>query len=278
MELDPAVAGAESDTFVHRYGARELALYALGVGAGVEHDLDFLYEGRGPIALPTYAVVPALAAVRSLLPKLGGSRRGELHAGQRVVLHRPLAAEDCLHTRAKVVGVYDMRRFAQSTIATRSEDASGALVAETEWVVFHTADTAPNSEPAPRRRTARPPARAPDFTLRHAIAPNQAALYRLSGDDNPLHIDPAAAAEAGYARPILHGLCTYGIACLTMFRAGIELNRVRSMDAQFRAPVFPGEVLVVELWQDALQAHLRAYAEPRPGDPALAFGLAELSP
>src|SRR5262245_25146795 len=136
MELDPSAVGAESETFVHRYGWRELALYALGVGADVERDLDLLYEGRGPIALPSYAVVPALEAVRSLLPRIGGSAHGQLHAAQRVVLHRPLAPSGELRTRGRLTGLHDLRRFAQSTLETRTEDASGALVAETEWVVF----------------------------------------------------------------------------------------------------------------------------------------------
>jgi acyl dehydratase len=276
VELNSAAAGAESETFVHRYGWRELALYALGVGAEVERDLDLLYEGRGPTALPTYVVVPALAAVRALLPQIGGSPRGHLHVGQRVVLHRPLAAQGVLRTRGRLTGIYDMRRFAQSTLVTRSEDDSGALVAETEWVVFHTADVVSGGEPPPRRRAVRPPTRAADFSARFPISANQAALYRLSSDDNPLHIDPVIAAEAGYPRPILHGLCMYGMACLAMVRAGVATERIRSIDGQFRAPVFPGDVLVVELWREGAQMRLRAHTEERPDEPALTYAYAEL--
>jgi acyl dehydratase len=275
VELDPAAVGAQTETLVHRYGWRELALYALGVGAEVERDLALVYEGRGPTVLPSYAVVPALAAVRALLPQVGGSPRGHLHASQRVLLHRPLPAHGALRTRGRLVGLHDMRRFAQSTIATRSEDESGALVAETEWVVFHTADTVRGGEPPPRRRAVRPPSRAADFSICFPISANQAALYRLNGDDNPLHIDAAIAGEAGYPRPILHGLCVYGMACLAMLRAGVAPTRIRSMEGQFRAPVFPGDVLVVALWREGGQMLLRAHAEQRPDEPALAYGYAE---
>lgn len=281
--LDPAVAGAESETHVHRYGWRDVALYALSVGAEAERDLDLLYEGRtggaqGPSVLPTYAVVPAFTAVRDLQHRLGGSGVGLLHAAQRVHLHRPLRVEDCLRTRARVSGIHDMRRFAQSTLVTRSEDESGALVAETEWTVFHTRDVAPGAEPPPRRPSTRPPARPPDVVARHQVAANQAALYRLNGDDNPLHIDPLAAAEAGFERPILHGLCTFGAACLALHRAGVPVHRLRTMEAQFRAPAYPGEVLVIELWTEAPRFYLRAWPELRPDAPVLACGCAELGP
>jgi acyl dehydratase len=283
--LDPAIVGVESDSHVHRYGWRDLALYALSVGAEIEQDLDLVYEGhaqlrgeeRGPIALPTYAVVPAFAAVRDLQHKLGGSARGLLHASQRILLHRPLRAADCLRTRAQVSGIHDMRRFAQSTLVTRTEDERGELVAQTEWTVFHTRDIAPTAAPAPRRPSTRPPARAADITARHLISPSQAALYRLNGDDNPLHIDPVAAVEAGYDRPILHGLCTFGMSCLAMHRAGVPVRRIRRMEAQFRAPVYPGEILVVDLWIEPPRLFLRAHAELRPDAPALTCGYAELA-
>lgn len=281
--LDPAVAGAESRTHVHRYTWRDLALYALSVGAEPERDLDLLYEERageeqGPSVLPTYAVVPAFAAVRDLQHRLGGSGAGLVHAAQRVHLHRRLRVEDCLRTRARVAGIHDMRRFAQSTLVTRSEDESGALVAETEWTVFHTRDIAPGADPPPRRPSARPPTRPPDVVARHPVAANQAALYRLNGDENPLHVDPRAALEAGFERPILHGLCTFGTACLALRRAGLPVDRLRTMEAQFRAPAYPGEVLVIELWIEAPRVHLRACPELRPDTPVLAFGFAELGP
>lgn len=193
-----------------------------------------------------------------------------------VVLHRPLPTSGVLRTRGKVLGLYDLRRFAQSTLVTQGEDDAGTLIAETEWTIFHTVDVVNGGASPPRRRTVRSPARPPDFTMRFPTSANQAALYRLNGDENPLHIDPAFAAVAGFPRPILHGLCMYGMACLAMVRSGVATDQIRSMDGQFRAPVFPDEVLVVELWREGAQMHVRAHAEQRSDDPALAYGYAEL--
>jgi acyl dehydratase len=277
MPLDRTAVGAESETFRHTYGWKDLALYALGVGATMPEDVDLLYERRGPDVLPTYAAVAAFAAVRALQRRVGGSQEGLVHLGQRIVLHRRLATEGTLRTRARLEGIYDMRRVAQSILHARTESDAGEPVADTEWVVLHTRDVAPGGEAPPRRAGARPPARPPDVHATHAIPSHLAALYRLNGDDNPLHIDTAAAAEAGYREPLLHGLCSLGIACLTMRRAGVPLERVRVVECQFRAPAFAGDTLAVDLWREPSRLFLRAYAEARPTESVLAFGHVELT-
>ncbi len=273
MALDASLVGKESAPQEHRYGWKQVALYALGVGARVDGELDLLYEGRGPAVLPTYAVVPAFPVVFGLSMELGGDVTGVVHGGQRIHLHKPFAPKGTLRTVARIEGVYDLKRMAQAVLRSESRDESGELVAETEWSILYLKDGGFGGEPPPRAERAAPPKREPDFRFEQPTTPEQAALYRIAGGDaNPLHIDPAVAQKTPFERPILHGLCTYGFvgrAVVTHVCSG-DPNRLVALQGQFRKPVWPGDTLIVEGWQEGERVLLRATTAERPEE--IVFG------
>jgi acyl dehydratase len=252
MPLDLSLVGKPSATSVCEYAWKDVVLYALGVGAKRD-ELDYLYEGRGPRVLPSFAVVSKFQPMLDLLASLGGNLAMIVHGGERVVLHGPLAPAGKLRTTATVRGIYDMKRLAQVLVDTRAEDASGKLVAETTSAILFRGEGGfggdpPPKDPAPVERPRDVP---PTFSVEETTSPEQALLYRLSGDLNPLHADPKFAQAVGFEQgPILHGLCSFGFMVRHVARGacGGDATRVRSFEAQFRRPVWPGDTLVTEGW------------------------------
>ena len=231
---------------------KDTALYALGVGAKRE-ELDFLYEGRGPKVLPSFAVVPKFAPMIDLLAKSGGDLSLIVHNAERVTIRAPLSPRGRLVTRAAIRGFYDMRRFAQVLVDARTEDDRGQLVAETTSTMLFRDQGGFGGEPPPREPAAieKPKDVPPTFTVEEVTSPEQALLYRLSGDHNPLHADPDFARRVGFERgPILHGLGTFGFMVRHVVKAVCagDASRLHAFEAQFRRPVWPGETLVTEGW------------------------------
>jgi acyl dehydratase len=252
MPLDRTLVGRPSATSVWDYTWKDTALYALGVGAKRD-ELDYLYEGRGPLVLPSFAVVSKFQPMLDLLASLGGNLAMIVHGGERVVVHGPLASAGKLRTTATVRGIYDMKRLAQVLVDTRAEDASGKLVAETTSAILFRGEGGFGGDPPPKEAppVERPRDTAPSFSVEEVTSPEQALLYRLSGDLNPLHADPKFAQAVGFEKgPILHGLCSFGFMVRHVARGacGGDATRVRSFEAQFRRPVWPGDTLVTEGW------------------------------
>jgi len=232
---------------------KDTVLYALGCGAKRE-ELDYLYEGRGPKVLPSFAVVPKFQPMLDLLGKTGGNLAMIVHGGERVVLHAPIAPEGKLVTTSTIRGFYDMRRLTQVLVDARTEDGSGKLVAETtSSILFRDGGLpgapVPPKEPSPAER---PPREVPPtFTVEETTSAEQALLYRLSGDLNPLHADPDFAKNVGFERgPILHGLCSFGFMVRHVAKGacGGDASRIKAFEAQFKRPVWPGDTLVTEGW------------------------------
>jgi acyl dehydratase len=264
MPLDLTLVGKPSAPTFFEYSWKDVVLYALGVGAKQE-ELDYLYEGRGPKVLPSFAVVPMFRPMLDLLGKTGGNLAMLVHGGQRVTVHAPLAPSGRFATTATVSGIYDMRKFAQVIIDTRIEDASGKLVAETSSSMLFRGEGGFGGDPPPKTPppVEKPKETPPSFTVEQATVPEQGLLYRLSGDYNPLHADPAFAASVGFAQgPILHGLCTFGFMVRHAAKAAFgDATRIRSFEGQFRRPVWPGDTIVTEGWQvrpDAVALQVRA--------------------
>ncbi|HEY8087540.1 MAG TPA: MaoC/PaaZ C-terminal domain-containing protein [Polyangiaceae bacterium] len=252
MPLDLSLVGKPSAPHTWEYGWKDTVLYALGVGAK-QAELDYLYEGRGPRVLPSFAVVSKFAPMLDLLAKSGGNMAMIVHYGERVTVHGPLAPHGKLVTTATIRGVYDMKRLAQVVIDTRAEDSGGKLVAETTSAMLFRGDGGFGGEPPPKEAppVERPRDVPPTFTVEETTSSEQALLYRLSGDHNPLHADPEFARNVGFERgPILHGLCSYGFMVRHVARGacGGDATRVRSFEAQFKRPVWPGDTLVTEGW------------------------------
>jgi acyl dehydratase len=265
MALNLEAVGKTTQPLKHTYRWQDAALYALGVGA-TRSELDYLFEKRGPKVIPTYAVVPGFTANMELFDVVGGNMLGVVHGAQKVRLHKPFAPADTLTTVGKVAGIYDLKRLATSIITTETRDGAGELVAETEWQIIYRLDGGFGGPPPPKTERVHTPERAPDFRVEEKTSPEQALLYRLSGDLNPLHADPEIGEKAGFGGPILHGLCTYGYAARAVLReaAGGDPSRLVSFSGQFRSPVWPGDTLITEGWNEDGRILVRMLTKERP--------------
>lgn len=252
MSLDLTTVGYATQPSVFAYDWKTLVLYALGIGA-TRDELDHVFEGRGPKAFPTFAVVPSLAPVFECLTRTQGNLAMVVHGGQSTRALGALPPEGTLHTVATIRGIYDLRKMAQVVVDATTRLASGEPVFETSWsIIFRGAGGFDGAPPPKDASPEVPKDRAPDFRVEQKTSPEQALLYRLSGDYNPLHADPEFASMVGFPQgPILHGLCTYGFAARAVVRGACDgdASRLRRIDGQFRRPVWPGETLVTEGWK-----------------------------
>ncbi|GAA4415358.1 MaoC family dehydratase [Quisquiliibacterium transsilvanicum] len=284
MPIDLDCIGREAGPAEVAWTSRDAMLYAIGVGAGQDDafaELAFTTENTAGVALrmlPAYAVVVVQNAVTAR-PAFGDIDRTKLvHAEQGFVLHRPLPVEGRARVTGKVTAIQDKGSGALVTMDAEVVDAAtGAPLATATSSVFIRGEGGFGGErtPSPPSRI---PERAPDFERVVATRPDQALLYRLSGDRNPLHSDPDFAARGGFSRPILHGMCTYGITgriLLNRFCDG-DPDRLRSMQGRFTRPVLPGDTLKVQAWQEADGIRFRTLAEN--GQPVLDQGLIGLAP
>lgn len=253
MPFDLSIVGKTSAPSKHSYTWKDTVLYALGCGAKVD-ELDYLFEGRGPRVLPSFAVVPTFQPMFNLLAKTGGNFATVVHGAQRVTIRKPFAPEGTLLTTARVKGLYDLRKFAIAHVETETKNEKEEPVADTMWTIIFRGEGGFGGEPPPRDKDDKidpPKDKAPDFTIEEATTKEQALLYRLSGDLNPLHADPAFAKNVGFEQgPILHGLCTYGHMVRHVAKAacGGDAQKLRAFDGSFKKPVWPGDTLVTQGW------------------------------
>jgi acyl dehydratase len=233
---------------------RDTMLYALAIGMGSDPDngdeLPFVYE-KNLQAVPTLATVVAWGANIGA-EKLGLNRALTVHGEETITWHKPIAAAGSVIASSRVLAAYD--KGEKGAVVEREmqlRDVDGTLLVSMIRTAFARGDGGfggPSVTPPPHQV----PGRTPDLVLEFDTRPEQALLYRLCGDRNPLHADPAAAKAAGFPRPILHGLCTYGICCRAILEAycGFEPARMKTLSARFSAPVFPGDRIAVRLWKD----------------------------
>ncbi|MGE0749390.1 MAG: MaoC/PaaZ C-terminal domain-containing protein [Variibacter sp.] len=253
------------------YSVRDTMLYALGLGFGVdpidEAELAFVYEKNLKV-LPTMACVlgHAGARMRERLPELDWVK--VVHGEQSVRLHRPLPAAAAVIGESKIVDVIDKGAGKGAILVTERvliDKTSGEKIATLTHSTFARGD---GGFGGPRRESAAPqplPARPPDLVCDIATRPEIALIYRLSGDYNPLHAEPAFAAAAGFPRPILHGLATFGIAGRAILRSfcGYDPTKLTALQGRFSAPVFPGETVRTEMWQEGSVVSYRCRVEGR---------------
>jgi 3-hydroxyacyl-CoA dehydrogenase/3a,7a,12a-trihydroxy-5b-cholest-24-enoyl-CoA hydratase len=265
IDVDAAL-GYEYPPMEASYDERDLALYALGVGAARDpndaKDLQLVYElhGAGMKALPTYGVVPAINMMFAL-GKQGKSAPG-LHFGLDRVLHgeqytelkRPLPTHARLTHKARIKDIFDKGKNALVVTEFTSTDETGAELIKNEVVTFVRGAGGWGGERGPSADVNVPPDRAPDATVEEKTSENQALLYRLSGDWNPLHADPGFAKAFGFDRPILHGLCTFGFAgrqVVQKFAPDGNPDFFKSIRVRFAASVMPGDTLITEMWKES---------------------------
>src|SRR5262245_25580757 len=197
MAVDPNCVGAESPSFTLRYDWKTLVVYALGVGA-TRDELDFVYEARGPKVLPTFGVVPGYPVLIELLARSGGTLDKVVHGAQSVTAHGMLPSAGELVTRGVITGVYDLKRMTQLVFKAETR-LEGRLVFETEWMLLALGEGGFDGPRPPKSPIPKIPSGAqPAFVVEQHISTEQALLYRLSGDANPLHVDPEVAKAFGF--------------------------------------------------------------------------------
>lgn len=277
MALDLSAVGSTTAVYDYRYDWKTLATYALGIGAKRD-ELAYLYEAKGPKVYPTFAVVPSFAPMGEMVGRTQGSLSSILHGGQSVRVHKPIPSEGVAKTTATLSGIYDMKKMAQAIITTRTE-IGGELVFETESSIIIRGEGGFQGQPPPKQKIVEiPDGMQPSWVHEDATSPEQALLYRISGDQNPLHADPEFAKLVGFDAPILHGLCSYGFVARAAILKSLDGDgdRVKFFSAQFRKPVWPGETLRTEGYDlgGGIIA-LKAFAAGRP-DPVLARAWIEI--
>jgi len=258
-----------------RYGVRDTMLYALGVGLG--HDpldpaaLRFVYED-GLQALPTMAVVLGSPGFWAKEADTGIDWVRLLHGEQSLELFAPLPAEGTVVGHTRVTALVDKGAGKGALMYSERDirdQASGTLLATSRSVSFMRGDggfsargQASDEAPPPRRATPDTP---PDHVCELTTRAESALIYRLSGDYNPVHADPAVARAAGFAKPILHGLCSFGVSGHALLKTlcGWDVARLKEIGARFSSPVYPGETLRVEMWQRGEQVQFRTRAVER---------------
>jgi acyl dehydratase len=251
MALDPSAVGFTGAPSVFTYDWKTVVLYALGIGAKRD-ELDYLYEKRGPRVYPTFAVCPVMPAVMECLAKTGGDFASVVHGGQSVRIHRPIPPSGRLVTTATLRAIYDMKKFAQVIAETTTRLEGGEALFDTVWSIIFRGEGGFKGPRPPKNEAPDPPKDRPaDFHVELATSPEQALLYRLSGDLNPLHADPSFAASVGFEQgPILHGLCSYGFVARAIIQGacGGDADKLKRLDGQFRRPIWPGDTIVVDGW------------------------------
>jgi acyl dehydratase len=256
MALDPSAIGAVTEPRTYQWTDRDTMLYALGVGAGTD-DLAFTTENSHDIAqqvLPTFAVICCMGFGAAGL--VGSFNAGMLlHGPQEIRLSAPLPATGSLSVVAEVADIQDKGEGKNGIIILRargSDPDTGAQVAETLTTLVIRGAGGFGGQPGQRPAAPEFPDREPDARIALPTRSDQALIYRLSGDRNPLHSDPWFARElAGFDKPILHGLCSYGFAgrALLAELAGGQAAKLTAIGARFSAPVFPGETLTTSIWR-----------------------------
>jgi acyl dehydratase len=252
------------------YTERDSMLYALAVGMGRSpthaEELRFVFEKDGLKTVPSQAGVVARTM---LLADAGLNRTKILHGEQKLTLHRPLPSAASLLADSKVNAIHDKGKEKGAVIywETVARDAnSGEAIFTVEAGIFARGDGGIGSTPGvPSPEPHATPSRAPDHTVTTRTREDQALLYRLTGDMNPLHADPQLAESAGFKAPILHGMCTYGIACKDIVATvcNYDSAALRSFDVRFTSPVYPGESITTDIWVDGNTVSFRCRVKER---------------
>ncbi len=254
MSIDTTTVGFTTQPHAFAFDWKLLATYALGIGAKRD-ELEYLYENAkgGMKVYPTFAVVPSYAPVMELLGRCNANMAMIVHGGQLVRVHKAIPDGGTLQTTGTLKAIYDMKKFAQIILETNTSHGGEPLF-DTVWSILVRGAGGFEGKRPPTETTPEPTVpkdRPEDWTFEEATSPEQALLYRICGDANPLHADPAFATEVGFPQgPILHGLATYGFAARAVIKqaASGDATRMRAFHGQFRKPVWPGDTLITHGW------------------------------
>ncbi len=275
MPLNPDAVGSTSEPAEATWTSKDCLLYALGVGAGATDptgfELEFTTENSQDIEQKVLPTMPVVIA-----PKGGGGGDGGafgkigtfnwanlVHGEQSVTLHQPLPVEGKAMMTGKVAAMYDKGKAAVVVLENEAVDASGKPLFTTSMSAFIRGEGGWGGDRGPSGPRNVAPERAPDEVVSYNTRADQALLYRLNGDRNPLHSDPAFAKLAGFDKPILHGLCTFGFTGRALLHAvcGSDPAKFTSIEGRFSQPVMPGDTLDVKIWIDGNEAIYQTWVD-----------------
>jgi acyl dehydratase len=265
MPIDPSVAvGAELPEIKFSWTESDVLLYHLALGAT---ELRYVYE-QGLRVLPTFGVVAPrfheTAPPAVSFPGVDIDLARVLHGTQEITVHAPLPAEGEAVLRTRIADVWDKGKAAVIVQESTAVAPDGTALYTTRSSIFARGEGGFGGDRGPSGKV-EVPEREPDFVIETPTLPQQAYLYRLCGDRNPLHADPDFARRAGFDAPILHGLCTYGVVCRAVIDAVLDgPEQVASFGAKFAGVVFPGETLTTRVWRDGPRLVLTTSAGDRP--------------
>jgi len=250
----PEILSIQPEPSRFAYDADFTILYALGLGAGAApEELKFVYE-KGLVALPTMAVMMA-GGSGDFITEGGIDYTRIVHGEQRLSIHRPLPATGRMISQSRLLGVVDKGKEKGALLMVESSIESeddGHSYATATMTLFCRGDGGFGGSPEGELPLRPIPERPHDLEVTLPTLPQQAALYRLTGDKNPLHIDPDMVRAVGFPGPILHGLCSYGVAARAVLQACCDNDpaRLLQFDVRFSSPVYPGEAITTRIWRD----------------------------
>ena len=279
MGLNLDMVGKKTDPVSFTYDEDKVILYALGIGAGVE-ELDFVYE-KDLRVFPTFAVVPFIPTLLgSFVFRVKLNLLAVLHGEQKIVLYKPIPTSGTIHTTTQWDSVYDKGdKGAMLNISFETRNESGDLLFENKAIIVDRSAGNFGGDRGPKSEIIVPPeGKEPDFQVEYATTKDQCALYRLSGDKNPLHIDPEFARKGGFDRPILQGLCSFGFAGRAILHSvcGGDPARFKSFSVRFMNVVYPGDTLITEGWKTDTGAYI-IQTKTRDGRVVLGNAMAEVA-
>lgn len=249
MAINTDAVGTELEPVHYQWTPRDVILYNIGIGAT---ELHYVWEAQLKV-LPTFAVVPPFNMLAASIGPMGANPTRILHGEQKIILKKaPLPAQAKAVTHGKITELYDKGKGALYRVhtTTRVED-SGEELFDNVFSIFVRGEGGFGGDKGPEAGN-NPPDREPDAVVEYETLPVQNLIYRLSGDYNPLHVDPNFAKLAGFERPILHGLCTYGFVGRAVIEGmlGGDESKLAEYEARFRNVVFPGQKIITKMWKD----------------------------
>jgi acyl dehydratase len=272
MPIDPEkAAGGKLPETENSWAHDDVILYHLGVGAGMEKPLDpkeleFTYEKNLKV-LPSFAVVPVFGSLMHMakVPGISVNFALILHGEQAIQIHKPIPVTADVVSEGRVAGLYDKGKAALIVLEVETrEKSTGDKLFTNQFSVFARGEGGFGGDSGPKAGN-QPPEREPDVIAESRTLPQQAAIYRLCGDKNPLHVDPEFAKIGGFDTPILHGLCSYGIVCKAAVDEILDgaVEKVAGYSARFAGVVFPGETIVTSMWKEADKIMISAKTKER---------------
>ncbi|MBM4335811.1 MAG: 3-alpha,7-alpha,12-alpha-trihydroxy-5-beta-cholest-24-enoyl-CoA hydratase [Deltaproteobacteria bacterium] len=274
IDLEKA-RGAKLATTTGEWGQDQVILYHLGIGAGTARptdpkELEYTYEKNLKV-LPSYGVIPVFGAVGGMagVPGIQINFALVLHGEQDIEIHRPIPVRAKIESAGRIAGIYDKGKAALIVIEVETREVGGDKLFTNRFSIFARGEGGFGGDAGPKAGNDAP-SRAPDAVVSSPTLPHQALLYRLSGDKNPLHADPDFAKLGGFDKPILHGLCSFGIVCKAVVDEllGGDVKRVARYQVRFAGVVFPGETIETSMWREGNKILIAAKTKER-GTPVI---------